>query len=191
MHGGKMQITEIRVKIMNAESGHRLRAFCSITFEDCFVIRDLKIIDGIDGLFVAMPNRRISQSCRHCNNKNHLRSHFCNQCGQRLPDVPRENRSKLFVDVAHPITSEYRDQLRSEVLNEFHRELDRSRRPGYVSRYDEIDWRPGHPTSEVSARRYDHGGSRESKPNGTSPTKTHRSMRTKKNSNDRFGVGIF
>ena len=40
-----MEITEVRIKLME-EAGDRLQAFCSITFDDCFVIRDLKIIEG-------------------------------------------------------------------------------------------------------------------------------------------------
>ena len=41
-----MEITEVRIKLME-DSDDRLRAFCSITLDDCFVIRDLKIIEGI------------------------------------------------------------------------------------------------------------------------------------------------
>ena len=43
-----MEITEVRIKLMedNSGSNERLQAFCSITFDDMFVIRDLKIIEG-------------------------------------------------------------------------------------------------------------------------------------------------
>ena len=44
-----MEITEVRIKLME-DSDDRLQAFCSITFDNCFVIRDLKIIDGTNGL---------------------------------------------------------------------------------------------------------------------------------------------
>ena len=43
-----MEITEVRVKLMD-EPGERLQAFCSITFDDAFVVRDLKIIEGTTG----------------------------------------------------------------------------------------------------------------------------------------------
>ena len=43
-----MEITEVRVKLME-EPGERLQAFCSITFDDAFVVRDLKIIEGRHG----------------------------------------------------------------------------------------------------------------------------------------------
>ncbi|MEN0110549.1 MAG: septation protein SpoVG family protein, partial [Planctomycetota bacterium] len=81
-----MIITEVRIKLMD-ESGERLRAFCSITFDDCFVIRDLKIIEGATGLFVAMPSRKLTAHCQSCGMKNHLRARFCNQCGSRLDET--------------------------------------------------------------------------------------------------------
>ena len=54
-----MEITEVRVKLME-EPGERLQAFCSITFDDAFVVRDLKIIEGTSGPFVAMPSRKLT-----------------------------------------------------------------------------------------------------------------------------------
>ena len=52
-----MDITEVRIKLME-DAGERLQAFCSITFDDAFVVRDLKIIEGTKGSFVAMPCSR-------------------------------------------------------------------------------------------------------------------------------------
>jgi stage V sporulation protein G len=51
-----MKITEIRVSLRDDE---KLRAFVSITFDECFVVKGLRIIRGIRGLFVAMPSRRM------------------------------------------------------------------------------------------------------------------------------------
>ena len=78
-----MEITEVRIKLME-EPGERLKAFCSITFDDCFVVRDLKIIEGTSGPFVAMPSRKLTDRCNKCGCKNHLRARFCNGCGHRL-----------------------------------------------------------------------------------------------------------
>lgn len=50
-----MDITEVRVVLKNEL---KLKAFASITFDDCFVIRGLKIISGAEGYFVSMPSRR-------------------------------------------------------------------------------------------------------------------------------------
>ncbi|MCL4110289.1 UNVERIFIED_CONTAM: hypothetical protein GTU68_038645 [Idotea baltica] len=54
-----MDITEVRVKLVSDEES-RLQAFCSITFDREFVVRDLKVIDGPKGAFVAMPSRRLT-----------------------------------------------------------------------------------------------------------------------------------
>jgi DNA-binding cell septation regulator SpoVG len=66
--------------------GGRLRAFCSLTFDNTFVVRDVKLIEGNDGLFLAMPSRKLCDRCRRCSEKNHLRARFCNQCGTRLDE---------------------------------------------------------------------------------------------------------
>ena len=51
-----MKITE--VKIYPAKEGTRLKAYATIVFENAFIVRDLKIIEGEKGLFVSMPSRR-------------------------------------------------------------------------------------------------------------------------------------
>src|SRR5258705_5353796 len=68
-----MLLTEVRVKLCDGQAG-RLKAFCSLTFDDTFVIRDVKLIDGNDGLFLAMPSRKLSDHCPSCGDKNHLRA---------------------------------------------------------------------------------------------------------------------
>ncbi len=50
-----MNITEVKVFPVNED---KLKAYVTITIDDCFVIRDLKIIDGNTGLFVAMPSKK-------------------------------------------------------------------------------------------------------------------------------------
>lgn len=50
-----MDITEVKVFPVNED---RLKAYVSITIDDCFVVRDLKIIEGTGGLFVAMPSKK-------------------------------------------------------------------------------------------------------------------------------------
>jgi stage V sporulation protein G len=128
----------------------RLRAFCSVTFDNCFVVRDLKIIEGATGPFVAMPSRKLTGHCGKCGGKNHLRANFCNQCGARLREQPTrdgEGRAKLYADIAHPINSQCREQIQNRVIEGFRAELERSGQPGYVSRYDEEydegDYEPG------------------------------------------------
>lgn len=51
-----MKITE--VKVYPVQDSGRLKAYATMVFDDCFIIRDLKIIEGDNGLFVSMPSRR-------------------------------------------------------------------------------------------------------------------------------------
>ena len=56
---GLLNITEVRVYPYEAENG-KLKAFATITFDNAFVIRNLKVISGKDGLFVAMPSQKLN-----------------------------------------------------------------------------------------------------------------------------------
>jgi stage V sporulation protein G len=138
-----VDISEVRIKLME-EPGERLKAFCSITFDNCFVVRDLKIIDGSNGPFVAMPSRKLTTHSPGCGMKNYLRAQYCNQCGKRLTDAraPKDadGRAKLYADIAHPINSDCREMIQDVVLNEFYEEIERAKQPGYVSRYDDFDF---------------------------------------------------
>ncbi len=55
-----MIITDVRIRMVKKEDS-KLKAVASITIDDCFVIHDIKIIDGTEGPFVAMPNRKTSE----------------------------------------------------------------------------------------------------------------------------------
>jgi stage V sporulation protein G len=137
-------ITEVRIKLMEDNSeNERLQAFCSVTFDDAFVVRDLKIIEGTKGSFVAMPSRKLTDRCTHCGCKNHLRARFCNQCGGKLDEDratrDADGRVKLHADIAHPINSACREIIQSAVLKAFHMEKERSKQPGYICTYDDYD----------------------------------------------------
>ena len=135
-----MEISEVRIKLME-DSDDRLQAFCSITFDNSFVVRDLKIIDGSNGPFVAMPSRKLTGHCHQCGSKNHLRAQYCNQCGARQREDrtvrDSEGRTKLYADIAHPINSACREMIQNRVIAEYRGELDRAQQPGYVSKYDD------------------------------------------------------
>ena len=124
-----MKITEARI-FPKAETDKKLRAFATITFDDCFVIRDIKIIEGSRGLFVAMPSRRVKEPCPQCKHGNIVRSHYCNQCGARLEisakpvsergdDAERQSEHR---DIAHPITAECREYIQKTVLEAYEKE---------------------------------------------------------------------
>jgi stage V sporulation protein G len=130
-----VEITEVRVKLV-PNTPDRLRAFCSITFDNAFVVRDLKIIEGARGAFVAMPSRKLTEHCARCGGKNAVGSAFCNGCGARLRKTAGSGdgngREGLYADIAHPITPACREQIEREVLTAYQRELARSREPGYA-----------------------------------------------------------
>ncbi len=139
-----MVITEVRIKLMEDHNDNeRLQAFCSVTFDDAFVVRDLKIIEGTKGPFVAMPSRKLTDRCPGCGCKNHLRSRFCNQCGCKLDENratrDADGRAKLHADIAHPINSACREVIQTAVLKSFTEEKERSKQPGYVCSYDDYD----------------------------------------------------
>jgi len=54
-----MQITDIRVKKVIGEG--KLKAYVSVTFDSCFVVHNMKVIDGKNGIFVAMPSRKTTR----------------------------------------------------------------------------------------------------------------------------------
>jgi stage V sporulation protein G len=57
-----MKITEVRVKLLDNQPD-KLRGFASITINNAMVVRDLKIIEGTNGLFIAMPSRKLCDRC--------------------------------------------------------------------------------------------------------------------------------
>lgn len=81
-----MQITDIRVRKLTKEG--KMKAVVSVTFDDVFVVHDIKVIDGDKGLFIAMPSRRAGDG--------------------EYRDI-----------AAHPINSDMRDRLQSEILAKY------------------------------------------------------------------------
>src|SRR5205809_3534003 len=128
-------ITEVRIKLMDDNNeNERLQAFCSVTFDDMYVVRDLKIIEGTKGSFVAMPSRKLTDRCPGCGCKNHLRARFCNACGGRLDESratrSMDGRAKLHADIAHPIHSGAREQIQAAVVRAYLEERERAKLPG-------------------------------------------------------------
>ena len=77
-----MEITDIRIKKVASEG--KMKAVASVTFDNAFAVHDVKVIEGPEKLFVAMPSRR-------------------------TPDGE-------YRDIAHPINSDMRNMLDSQVL---------------------------------------------------------------------------
>jgi stage V sporulation protein G len=118
-----MEITEVKV-ILKEGPDKKLKAYATITIDNSFVVRNVKIISGNKGLFVAMPSRKMREACPKCHYKNAIRSKFCNQCGASLPMYnPRETspdaRQSEHRDIAHPITLECREYIQKKVLEAY------------------------------------------------------------------------
>ena len=125
-----MEITEVRIFLKEGQD-RKLKAYATLTFDKAFVVRNAKVIEGTKGLFVAMPSRRLKESCPKCRFKNVVRSKFCNQCGANLPPHVEQKpvtqgdsreRQSEHRDIAHPITSEFREYIQKKVLTAYDEE---------------------------------------------------------------------
>ena len=154
-----MQITDVRVKLAENQQ-ERLLAFCTLTIDHGFVIRDVKVIEGLKGPFVAMPSRKVMARCHGCGDKNHLKARYCNNCGASLEPASAmddgRGRPRLYVDIAHPINQRCRATIETACIQAYQAELEASKQPGYVPQDldDFEDARPRRP-------RKDDGGERE------------------------------
>ncbi len=121
-----VEISEVRI-FLKEGGDKKLKAYATVTFDNCFVVRNMKVIEGGKGLFMAMPSRKIKSACPKCNFRNALRSKYCNQCGSSLPmqeTVPtdEEGRQSEHKDIAHPITLECREYIQKKVLEAYEKE---------------------------------------------------------------------
>ncbi len=80
-----MQITDIRIRKVNSEG--KLKAYVTVTFDNCFVVHNVKVIEGKTGVFIAMPSRK--------------------------------TKTGDYKDVAHPINSEFRNELQKKILDAY------------------------------------------------------------------------
>jgi len=120
-----MEITEVKIFLKDSPD-KKLKAYATVTFDNAFVVRNIKVIEGSTGLFIAMPSRKVKESCSKCNFKNELRSKYCNQCGAQLPvsslasgQVALNNSQAAHKDIAHPITQSFREYLQKRVLEAY------------------------------------------------------------------------
>ncbi|MFA5090704.1 MAG: SpoVG family protein [Candidatus Omnitrophota bacterium] len=127
-----MEITEVRVFLKDSPD-KKLKAYVTVTFDNAFVVRNIKVIEGTSGLFIAMPSRKIKQPCPKCNFKNEVRSKYCNQCAGQLPMAPQPvsqdgsaGTAQLeHKDIAHPITQSFREYLQKRILEAYEQEKTR------------------------------------------------------------------
>jgi len=121
-----IDITEIRIFLKEGQD-KKLKGYATVTFDHAFVVRNIKVIAGSHGLFVAMPSRKLKLPCRPCGFKNEVGSKFCNECGAVVPTPTQEeiamHDSKAdHRDIAHPITHEFREILQNKILESYKKE---------------------------------------------------------------------
>ena len=83
-----MKITDVRLRLKDEA---KLKAVASITIDECFVVHDIKVVAGKDGLFISMPSKKSADG-----------SHK---------------------DIAHPIKTETREEIKNAVLEQYNRAL--------------------------------------------------------------------
>jgi stage V sporulation protein G len=177
-----MEVTEVKVKLVR-ENRDRLKAYCTMTLDGEFVVRDLKLIEGTNGLFVAMPSRKLADRCPSCGGKNHLRARFCTNCGAQLDETrvgtDRDGRLKLHADIAHPINASCRERIQKAIEKAYAEEVERSKLPGY--RPVDLD-----EPEDDSYHHSPHGGSQSRPETGSGPSEPA----ADKESGQTFGQGV-
>jgi stage V sporulation protein G len=124
-----MEITEVRIFLKEGQD-KKLKAYATITLDNAFVVRNVKVIEGNKGLFIAMPSRKVKEPCPKCGFRNAVRSRFCNQCGAALPQAeprpvaqgPDAARQSEHKDIVHPITAECREYIQKKILDAYETE---------------------------------------------------------------------
>lgn len=140
-----MEITEVRIFLKDSPD-KKLKAYATVTFDNAFVVRNIKVIEGSGGLFIAMPSRKLKSPCPKCGFRNEVKSKYCNQCGTQLPAVSKPinperegggagDAQSEHRDIAHPITQTFRDYLQKKVLEAF--ETDKAKDPSAVSKHSD------------------------------------------------------
>ena len=86
-----MKITQVEVKKKTKE-GSRIRGFAKVYIDDCFVVNDIRIIEGDEKLFIAMPSRK---------------------------KVESENGEVKYIDICHPLNQETRDMFEEAIISKY------------------------------------------------------------------------
>lgn len=99
-----MNITDVRVRKINTEG--KMKAVVSITIDDCFVIHDIKIIEGNNGRFIAMPSRKVGEGdFRDIAHpiQSETRQHLQDIIFKAYEESLREDQAELVVDLEEEI----------------------------------------------------------------------------------------
>ena len=88
-----MNISDVRIRLAQRDDS-KLKAVASITIDNCFVVHDIKVSEGTDSLFIAMPSRKTNDG--------------------------------EYKDIAHPLNTETREQLKELILAAYQTELNKA-----------------------------------------------------------------
>lgn len=91
-----MQITDIRIKKVSTDS--RMKAIVSVTFDNSFVVHDIKIIEGQDKLFTAMPSRKTPEG--------------------EYKDIAHPINSDMRTKLEEEILAKYEEELKNDIIDE-------------------------------------------------------------------------
>lgn len=94
--GEDMQITDIRIKKVSTDS--RMKAIVSVTFDEAFVVHDIKIIEGQDKLFTAMPSRKTPEG--------------------EYKDIAHPINSDMRTKLEEEILAKYNEELKNDIIDE-------------------------------------------------------------------------
>ena len=115
------QITDVKISL-NPEGNSKFKAIASMILDNVFVVKEIKIIDGEKGLFVAMPCMQITKRCPKCGKKNPVQNRYCANCGKTLCNHKKVDfplRKEEYRDIAHPICKECREYIESAVVSAY------------------------------------------------------------------------
>ena len=87
-----MKITEVKIKLI--VNGAQLKGIAQVSLDDVFLVKDIKIVQGKEGLFIAMPSKKVEI-----------------------------NGEVKHIDIAHPLNNTFREILSKAILEEFDKEL--------------------------------------------------------------------
>ena len=114
-----MEVTEVQVNLCD-NSDERLRAYCAVIFDNCFVVHNVRVIEKATGLLVAMPSRKVTAKCTKCGFKNAIDANYCSICGTDIAEIRKsQTDTKIHFDIAHPINADCRKMIEQHVLKAY------------------------------------------------------------------------
>ena len=121
-----MEVTEVQVNLCD-NSDERLRAYCAVIFDGCFVVHNVRVIEKANGLLVAMPSRKVTVKCNRCGFKNAIDANYCSSCGNDVTAARKaQTETKIHFDIAHPINADCRQKIEQEVLAAYNEHVKKS-----------------------------------------------------------------